>query len=236
MAQMRNVKTLVRNMVCFVAVAVFAAGVAIGQSGKQMGFEVPYAFHVGSKAMPAGTYKFSLSERGTGRVQVQPEKGGAVWANVVAPLKAQTELFPGGYLVFDKSASGLRLSEVWMQGIDGVLLHAIPNGHERMILVSGARFDPNRAYNGKTVYNMTCAKCHGEDGKGNEGADKFFNTKIPHLASQQIQGLPDEAFKTQIEMGNGKMPPVEVNEGGFQHRLPSQYVDDVIAYVRTLKE
>ncbi len=235
MTQMRSVKMLVRSMVCFVAVVVFTAGAAIGQSDRELGFEVPYSFHVGSKAMPPGSYKFSLSARGTGRVRVQPEKGGAVWVNVVAPLKARNELFPGGYLVFDKSASVLTLSEVWMEGIDGVLLHAIPSGHERKVVVSGARFDPNRVYNGKAVYDMTCAKCHGEDGKGNEGADKFFNTKIPHLASQRIQSLPDEAFRTQIEAGNGKMPPVEVNEGGFQHRLPAQYVDQVIAYVRTLK-
>jgi hypothetical protein len=32
------------------------------------------------------------------------------------------------------------------------------------------------------------------------------------------------------------MPPVEIDESGFRHRLPPQDVDAVIAYVRTLKQ
>lgn len=215
---------------------VFAVGMAIGQSGKEMNFDIPFAFTAGSKMLPAGSYMLSLSQQAPMRLRVQSGEKGSSWVNVVAPLKGQNGLFPSGYLVFEKSAKGLTLSEVWMEGIDGALLRAIGKGNERMIVVSGARFDSKRIYSGKEVFNMTCAKCHGEEGKGNETADKFFGTKIPHLASAQVQSLPDEGFKTQIEMGNGKMPPVEVNEGGFQHRLPKQYIDEVIAYVRTLKE
>jgi hypothetical protein len=51
-----------------------------------------------------------------------------------------------------------------------------------------------------------------------------------------VQGKSDAELKELITKGSGAMPPVEIDESGFRHRLPAQDVDAVIAYVRTLKK
>ena len=145
-------------------------------------------------------------------------------------------MFRGGYLVFEKTNGSLTLSEIWLAGADGALVHAISGGHERVVVASGASLDANRNYSGKAAYSATCAKCHGEDGKGDANADKFFDTKIPRLVSGEVQAKSDDDLRKQITLGGGKMAPVEVDEHGFRHRLPAQYVDAVITHVRTLKQ
>jgi mono/diheme cytochrome c family protein len=235
MKQVRGRTMLVRSFAAVALFTVFAVGGAVAETGRIMSFEVPYQFTAGAKAMPAGNYTFSLMQAAPMRLKVQSEKGGSSWVNVVAPLHGPNELFRGGYLVFEKTNSGLTLSEIWMAGMDGALVHAIPSGHERVVVASGASLDANRNYSGKSAYSVTCAKCHGEDGKGDPAADKFFDTKIPRLVSAEVQAKSDDDIRKQITQGSGKMAPVEVDEHGFRHRLPPQYVDAVVAYVRTLK-
>jgi mono/diheme cytochrome c family protein len=92
-----------------------------------------------------------------------------------------------------------------------------------------------RAVSGKTAYSLTCGKCHGQDGKGDASADKFFNMTIPRITSVAVQGKSDAELRDLVTKGSSTMPPVEIDESGFRHRLPSQDVDAVIAYVRTLK-
>lgn len=235
---MKQVRGRTRSMRSFAALAlvtVFAVSAAMAQTGKIMSFDVPYQFAVGAKAMPAGSYTFSLTQTVPMKLKVQSEKSGSMWVNVVAPLHGPNELFRGGYLVFEKTSGGLKLSEIWMAGTDGALVHAMASGHERVVVASGASLDANRNYSGKAAYSVTCAKCHGEDGKGDAAADKFFDTKIPRLVSAEVQAKSDDDLKKQITLGGGKMAPVEVDEHGFRHRLPAQYVDAVVSYVRTLK-
>lgn len=83
---------------------------------------------------------------------------------------------------------------------------------------------------------MTCANCHGQDGKGNEGARKFFSSAIPALDSPEVQAKSDAELKALINQGDQKMPPVEIDEAGYRHRLPPQDVEAVIAYLRTLRK
>jgi mono/diheme cytochrome c family protein len=234
MKQLNGRLTLVRSLSTLLLVCGFAVGVAMGETGKFMNFDVPYAFTAGSKALPAGSYTFLLTQSSPMKLKLESGKSGSIWVNVVAPLHGPNELFRGGYLVFEKTSSGLALSEIWMAGSDGALVHAIPSGHQHVVVASGTALDANRAYSGKSAYSMTCAKCHGEDGKGDAAADKFFESKIPHLASAEVQKKSDDELRKQITQGSGKMPPVEVDEAGFRHGLPPQYVDAVIAYVRTL--
>ena len=86
MKQVRGRNASVRSFAALALVTVFAVAAAMGETGRIMSFEVPYQFAVGVKAMPAGSYTFSLTQTAPMKLKVQPEKGGAMWVNVVAPL------------------------------------------------------------------------------------------------------------------------------------------------------
>ena len=155
--------------------------------------------------------------------------------NIIALISGPYALYEGGYLVFDKTDKGLILSEVWLTGMDGALVHPIPAGDSRMGLI-GASLAQNQTYSGKQIYDVTCARCHGANGKGNPEADKFYGLTIPRLASAAVQSKSDATLRRQITQGSDVMPPVEINESGFLHRLAPREVDAVIAYLRTLKQ
>ena len=103
-------------------------------------------------------------------------------------------------------------------------------------LIRSADLDATRAYSGEAAYKLTCAKCHGEKGKGDASADKFFQLKIPRLNSDEVRAKSDAELTELITLGTKVMPPVEIDEAGFRHRLPPQDVQAVIAYVRTFKQ
>jgi cytochrome c5 len=211
---------------------VLAGAPVFAQTGQPLvRAEVPYEFTVGSKVLPAGTYTFRVTDRG---IQVQPASGQTLLAPILTRLGGPTEFLQDGALVFDKMDNARVLSEVWMPGTDGVLLHSTPKGHKHEFLLLTAG-NPNPNLSGKAAYDQTCRRCHGPDGNGEERADKFFGTRIPKLTSAEVQGKPDAELKEIITKGSSAMPPVEIDEAGFRHRLPAQSVDAVIAYVRTLK-
>jgi cytochrome c5 len=217
----------------FILVTFFAAAGAFGQPEPAMRLQVPYGFSVGSKAMPAGTYIFRMEDS---MLKVQSETATAIaLTRIIARLNGPEELIRDGSLVFDKSDAGLILSEVWIPGKDGLYLHAVAKGHGRFVL-TGTTLNPDRSYPGKAAYKLTCAKCHGDKGEGVPAAEKFFKISIPRLNSADVQGKTDAELKELIAQGSQAMPPVEVDEEGFRHRLPQQDVDAVIAYVRTLKQ
>lgn len=82
---------------------------------------------------------------------------------------------------------------------------------------------------GAEIYNKTCKGCHGPDGATpNEAVAKMLQTTIPVLASPAIQAKSDVEFRTAITQGKGKMPPMKSVTG--------TQIDDVIAYIRSLKK
>ena len=82
---------------------------------------------------------------------------------------------------------------------------------------------------GADVYNKTCKGCHGADGATpNEAVGKMLQATIPVLASPAIQAKTDADFRTVITAGKGKMPAMKSVTGSS--------IDDVIAYLRTLKK
>jgi mono/diheme cytochrome c family protein len=234
MKQVRSRNILARSF-AFVLVTAFTVAAVSAQVGQAVHFSVPYAFVAGSQTLPAGNYTFSLSQSQSFRLMVKSESMDTFGVNIVAALNGPNELFRGGYLVFEKSSKAPILSEVWISGMDGALIHSIAKGSSKFV-VSGTSLDEGRIYNGKAAYNKTCANCHGDDGMGEAAADKFFKERIPRLASAEVQGKSDDALRKQILLGSAKMPPVEVDEGGFRHRLPEQDVDAVVQYIRTLKK
>jgi mono/diheme cytochrome c family protein len=231
MQQMKTRGAMARRLIAFTLGTFFAVGLAFGQTGQVVRAEIPYEFTVASKVLPAGTYTFSVDNFG---LRVQSATGGAFHALIITRLSGPAEFLREGSLVFDKTSGGRILSEVWMPGADGILLHSNPKNTSReVILASG--LNQTRKVSGRAAYNLTCGRCHGPDGNGDERADKFFKTTIPRLSSAEVQGKSDADLREIITKGSREMPPVEIDESGFRHRLPLQDVDAVIAYVRTLK-
>ena len=82
---------------------------------------------------------------------------------------------------------------------------------------------------GADLYNKTCKGCHGADGAApNEKLAQMLGTKIPVLASAEIQAKSDDDIKKVITEGKGKMPA--------QKSVTGDSIDNVIAYLRTLKK
>ena len=80
---------------------------------------------------------------------------------------------------------------------------------------------------GKTVFEAKCAPCHGPKGEGKAAIANMFKVEMHALGSQEIQAKSDAEIKKVITTGSGKMKPVA--------GLSDKQVDDVIAFVRTLK-
>ena len=83
------------------------------------------------------------------------------------------------------------------------------------------------AAEGKTVYTAKCQACHNTNGEGKPAIAKMFNVTMAPLASKEIQAHSDADLKKGITAGKGKMKPVT--------GLTAAQLDDVVAYVRTLK-
>ena len=85
------------------------------------------------------------------------------------------------------------------------------------------------AKNGADVFNKSCKPCHGEGGATpNAQVEKMFGSPIPVLGSPEIQAKSDADFRKAITEGKGKMPIAKNVTGGA--------IDDVIAYMRTMKK
>jgi mono/diheme cytochrome c family protein len=83
---------------------------------------------------------------------------------------------------------------------------------------------------GGEIFNKTCKGCHGENGAApNEQLAKMMNVTIPTLASPEFQAMKtDDDIRNAITKGKGKMPA--------QKSVQPASVDDVVAYVRSLKK
>jgi mono/diheme cytochrome c family protein len=84
------------------------------------------------------------------------------------------------------------------------------------------------AAEGKEVYTAKCQPCHGANGEGKPAIAKMFSVTQKHLASKEVQAKSDADIKKIILEGTGKMKPVT--------GVTAKQADDVVAYVRTLKQ
>ena len=78
----------------------------------------------------------------------------------------------------------------------------------------------------QAIYDKSCKSCHGADGTPNATIAKMMKVDMKDLKASEVQALSDEDMKEIIS--KGKMKPVKTVSG------PA--VDDVIAYVRSLKK
>jgi mono/diheme cytochrome c family protein len=80
---------------------------------------------------------------------------------------------------------------------------------------------------GKEVFDKSCKACHGAEGQGNPGMAKMLKVEMRALGSKELQAQSDADLKKIITQGKGKMKPTS--------NLSAKQVDDVVAFVRTLK-
>lgn len=83
------------------------------------------------------------------------------------------------------------------------------------------------AEKGKAVYQKTCQKCHGADGKGNAAMAKGLKIEFKSLASPEVQKKSDAELKKLSIGPHGKKVPVK--------GVTPEQLEDVISYVRTMK-
>jgi mono/diheme cytochrome c family protein len=81
---------------------------------------------------------------------------------------------------------------------------------------------------GQAAYDKSCKGCHGSDGTPNAGLAKAMKVDMRDLKSAEVQAASDDDLKKVITAGKGKMHPVAGVTG--------KAVDDVVAYMRSLKK
>lgn len=81
---------------------------------------------------------------------------------------------------------------------------------------------------GQAVYDKSCKSCHGTDGTANPAIVKMMKVDIRDLKSAEVQAHSDAELKKLVTEGQGKMKAIASVTGAS--------VDDVIAYVRSLKK
>jgi len=86
-------------------------------------------------------------------------------------------------------------------------------------------FAAGDAAKGKDVYMAKCKSCHGADGTPSPSMAKSMGIKP--MNDKAIQAKSDADLKKAVTDGIGKMPK--------QASVTGAAVDDVIAFVRTLK-
>jgi mono/diheme cytochrome c family protein len=97
-----------------------------------------------------------------------------------------------------------------------------------MVFFLGTAYAAGDATAGKAVYEKSCKGCHGATGTANPGMAKAMKVDIKDLGSSDVQAMSDADLKKVVTDGKGKMQPIKSVTG--------KSVDDVVAYVRTLKK
>ena|SRR5437867_13201065 len=97
-----------------------------------------------------------------------------------------------------------------------------------IVFIAGCGLAFAAAPEGKTVFGAKCQPCHGPNGEGKASIAKMYGVQMHPLGSKEVQTKSDADIKKTITTGQGKMKPVT--------GLSEKQIEDVIAFVRTLKE
>ena len=81
---------------------------------------------------------------------------------------------------------------------------------------------------GKAAYDKSCKGCHGPGGTPNASIAKSLKVNMLHLGDPAVQKLSDDELKSILANGKGKMKATKTVSG--------KAADDVVAYMRTLKQ
>jgi len=82
---------------------------------------------------------------------------------------------------------------------------------------------------GASIFKAQCAACHGQAGKGDGPAATALNPRPPDLrAAGRVAELPDDSLVQVITAGRRGMP-------GYGKTLSAEQIQEVVAFIRTLK-
>jgi mono/diheme cytochrome c family protein len=81
--------------------------------------------------------------------------------------------------------------------------------------------------NGQTVYAKNCQSCHGPNGAAPPNVATMQKGRIKDLRSTPIQSMSDADLAKVVTEGKGKMTSAK--------NVSGPALDDLIAYIRTLK-
>jgi hypothetical protein len=113
--------------------AAAALGVAQAEPWAVKG-NINLPFIVGGKALPAGEYTF-IPDPELMAIKIEPLNGAAILIQAITRLATVP---PGeaeeARIVFDKVGDTYTLSELWLPGEDGYLIHATKGAHEHHVL------------------------------------------------------------------------------------------------------
>jgi hypothetical protein len=104
------------------------AGVSAAYAQTAAIADVPFAFRVGSASFEPGKYELRPGDN-LMTMMIVPVKGREAVASVITRLGEPEPPISEGRLVFDKVGDLSYLSEVWIPGSDGYLLHSTKEKH-----------------------------------------------------------------------------------------------------------
>lgn len=118
----------------------FAALLAIGGTrafaAEPLKADIPFAFNAGveGKPFPAGAYEFDIA-REEDKVSIHGPGGVVAGETIVTSLAAPSHSTADhAHLVFDKVGDTYTLSELWLPGSEGLLVHVTKGRHEHQIV------------------------------------------------------------------------------------------------------
>ena len=81
-------------------------------------------------------------------------------------------------------------------------------------------------HKGKLIYEKNCIPCHGNSGKGDGIAGKFFSPPPADFTSQEFKEDSVGELLEVIHEGKGNMP-------SFEERLSEEEMVEVLGYIRS---
>jgi len=194
--------------------------------------DIPFAFRVGDRELPAGNYSFIVNDRADTVVLRGGDKELRLPVRTRLHGPAGTLDFEGT-LAFDRKAQLRVLSEIWIPSQEGLQVGALDGAEAHVVVNVVTRVTKSMSPN--QIFSQTCQVCHGAEGRGNADADNFFKKKLARLNSAAIQAKTDDELRLIITRGSGAMDPVRLQSAdGIRHALPAEAIEPVIAFLRTL--
>jgi len=112
-------------------VALLATVFGFAQAVKSIRVNIPFQFVVEGKTLPTGEYNLVRSEDERTIEVVSTKKGPSTYALVITRLGGEIHTTPqDSHIVFDNVGNTYFLSEIWIPGMDGFLVHATKEKHE----------------------------------------------------------------------------------------------------------